>query len=66
MYKRVVFGDIANASVRALADIGAREFAILAILAACVLAMGIYPKPFTEPMHASVNKLIQQTMLKKI
>ncbi|MDE3011534.1 MAG: NADH-quinone oxidoreductase subunit M [Pseudomonadota bacterium] len=66
MYKRVVFGDIANASVRALTDIGMREFAFLAILAACVLAMGIYPKPFTEPMHASVNKLIQQTMLKKI
>ena len=66
MYKRVVFGDIANASVRALTDISRREFAFLAILAACVLAMGIYPKPFTEPMHASVNKLIQQTMLKKI
>ena len=65
MYKRVVFGAIANAHVRALVDINAREFTFLAILAACVLAMGIYPKPFTEPMHASVNKLIQQTMLKK-
>jgi len=30
------------------------------------LAMGIYPKPFTDPMHASVNKLIQQTTMKKM
>ncbi len=66
MYKRVVFGEIANDHVRALLDINAREFALLAILAAAVLGMGIYPKPFTDPMHASVNKLIQQTTLKKI
>lgn len=66
MYKRVVFGEVANASVQALSDINRREFALLAVLAAAVLAMGIYPKPFTDPMHASVNKLIQQTMLKKI
>jgi NADH-quinone oxidoreductase subunit M len=66
MYKRVVFGAIANDSVRALRDINAREFAFLAILAVAVLAMGIYPKPFTDPMHASVTKLIQQTTLTKL
>ena len=65
MYKRVVFGEIANDHVRALHDISTREFAFLAVLAVATLAMGIYPKPFTDPMHASVNKLIQQTMLKK-
>jgi len=66
MYKRVIFGEIANEHVRELVDINRREFALLAILAVATLAMGIYPKPFTEPMHASVNKLIQQTTMTKI
>ena len=66
MYKRVIFGEIANDHGRELKDINRREFALLAILAVATLAMGIYPKPFTEPMHASVNKLIQQTTMKKI
>lgn len=66
MYKRVIFGEIANAHVRELVDINRREFALLAILAVATLAMGLYPKPFTDPMHASVNKLIQQTTMKKI
>jgi NADH-quinone oxidoreductase subunit M len=66
MYKRVIFGEIANEHVRELLDINRREFALLAILAVATLAMGIYPKPFTDPMHASVNKLIQQTTMKKI
>jgi NADH-quinone oxidoreductase subunit M len=66
MYKRVIFGEIANEHVRELLDINHREFALLAILAVATLAMGIYPKPFTDPMHASVNKLIQQTTMKKI
>ncbi|MCX7668477.1 MAG: NADH-quinone oxidoreductase subunit M, partial [Anaerolineae bacterium] len=57
MYKRVIFGDIANPAVAALTDIGAREFLVLAALAAAVLAMGIYPKPFTDLMHASVTDL---------
>jgi NADH-quinone oxidoreductase subunit M len=66
MYKRVIFGEIANQHVRELIDINRREFALLTILAVATLAMGIYPKPFTEPMHASVNKLIQQTTMTKI
>jgi NADH-quinone oxidoreductase subunit M len=38
MYKRVVFGAVANHHVAELTDINAREFAILALLALCVLA----------------------------
>lgn len=66
MYKRVIFGEVANAHVKELMDINLREFTLLAILAVATLTMGIYPKPFTDPMHASVNKLIQQTTMKKI
>ncbi|ENO90081.1 NADH-quinone oxidoreductase subunit M [Thauera linaloolentis] len=66
MYKRVVFGKVANKHVAELEDINAREFAFLGILAACVLAMGLYPYPFTEVMHASVNELLRHVAVSKL
>jgi NADH-quinone oxidoreductase subunit M len=66
MVKRVYFGAIANDHVRELTDIGSREFAMLALLAASVLYMGVYPKPFTEPMHASVDNLLQHVAVSKL
>jgi NADH-quinone oxidoreductase subunit M len=66
MVKRVYFGAIANDHVKALKDIGAREFSILALLAAAVLFMGVYPKPFTDVMHASVNELARHVAKSKI
>jgi NADH-quinone oxidoreductase subunit M len=59
MYKRVVFGAVANVRVAALKDINGREFLFLALLALAVLAMGVYPKPFTDVMHASVTELLR-------
>ena len=58
MYKRVVFGAVANPAVEALKDINHREILILTILAAAVLWMGLYPMPFTEVMHATVDDLL--------
>ncbi len=66
MYKRVVFGAIGNDKVAKLEDINNREFAFLAILAACTLIMGIYPMPVTEVMHASVNDLLQHVAASKL
>ncbi|MFN3984327.1 MAG: NADH-quinone oxidoreductase subunit M [Rhodocyclaceae bacterium] len=66
MYKRVVFGAVANKHVAELEDINGREFAFLAILALCVLAMGVYPFPFTEVMHASVNELLRHVAVSKL
>ncbi len=66
MYKRVIFGDVANDHVRELNDINGREFLILALLALCVLGMGLYPQPFTEVMHASVNDLLRHVAITKI
>jgi len=66
MYKRVVFGAVANDNVAKLEDINSREFAFLAILAACTLIMGIYPLPVTEVMHASVNDLLQHVATSKL
>src|SRR5512140_966127 len=58
MYKRVIFGAVANHHVAELKDIGAREKLVLAILALTVLGMGLYPMPFAEIMHASVSDLL--------
>lgn len=66
MYKRVIFGEITNPQVAKLADIGYREFLILALLAICVLAMGLYPYPFTEVMHASVESLLKHVAVGKL
>jgi NADH-quinone oxidoreductase subunit M len=66
MYKRVVFGAVANAHVAALTDLNPREKLTLGLLAAAVLAMGIYPLPFTEVMHASVTELLRHVALSKL
>jgi NADH-quinone oxidoreductase subunit M len=66
MVTRVIFGDIGNDHVKALTDIGKREFSILALLAAAVLYMGVYPKPFTDVMHASVNALAKHVAKSKM
>ena len=66
MYKRVVFGAVGNHHVAELADINAREFFVLLLLAAGALGMGIYPQPFTEVMHSSVNELLRHIAVSKI
>lgn len=66
MFKRVYLGPVANAHVRALKDINAREMLVLGLLAVAVLAMGLYPKPFTDVMDASVHNLLQQISASKL
>ena len=66
MVKRVVFGAVASPHVAELSDIDAREFAILGALALSVMAMGLYPFPFTEVMHASVDNLLRHVAVPKL
>jgi len=66
MYKRVIFGEVANRRVAALTDANSRELLILALLAAAVMWMGLYPKPFTDMMDASVAQLLQQAGQSKL
>ncbi len=66
MYKRVIFGAVANDRVAALVDLNPREFVVLGLLAAAVLFMGLYPLPFTEVMHASVAELLRHVAASKI
>jgi NADH-quinone oxidoreductase subunit M len=66
MYKRVYFGKVVNEKVTTLKDIGAREFSMLAVLAAFTLLMGLYPKPFTDVMHVSVENLLSHVAQSKL
>ena len=65
MYKRVIFGAVANHHVASLTDLNSRETAVLGALAVAVLFMGVYPLPFTEVMHASVNELLRHVAIPK-
>ena len=40
--------------------------AALALLAVAVVGMGVYPKPFTDVMEASVANLVQQVAISKL
>jgi len=66
MVKRVVYGEIVHEHVRVLKDVNGREFAILGIMALAVLFMGVYPKPFTDVMHVSVDALLKHVAISKL
>ncbi len=59
MVKRVIFGESANDSVKALTDINGREFLVMTLLAIPVLWVGLYPAIVTDVMHASVAELLR-------
>ena len=59
MYKRVVFGAVANPHVEEMEDVNRREFWLLMLMAAFVLFMGLYPKFFTDLIQVSVENLLQ-------
>jgi len=66
MIKRVYLGPVANDHVKELTDINSREFLVMALLAIAVLAMGVFPKPFTDVMDVSVADLLKHVALSKL
>lgn len=66
MVKRVFYGEIKNDNVKALTDINRRELIIMSSLAIAVLALGLYPAPLVDVMHASVNNLLQHVAVSKL
>lgn len=58
LYRRVIFGKLTKESLTKILDLSPREIAVFAPLILLVFVMGIYPVPFLEVMHASVNNLV--------
>jgi NADH-quinone oxidoreductase subunit M len=65
MYKRVIFGEIANDKVAELKDISLREGIILGSLAILVLLFGIWPAPIFDIMHPTIEHLFEHVMQSK-
>ena len=66
MYKRVVFGGVANPHVAELRDVNGREFWMLVVMAVAVLWMGLQPKPLTDATEASVDALLRHVAVSKV
>jgi NADH-quinone oxidoreductase subunit M len=66
MYKRVIYGAVANDRVAKLTDLSRREFWLLASVAALVLWLGVWPRPFVDVMHTSVADLLAHVARSKL
>jgi NADH-quinone oxidoreductase subunit M len=66
MYKRVIFGPIANDKVAALQDISGFELSAYVLLALMVLGMGVYPKPILDYVHQTVSHTLALTDTSKL
>ncbi len=60
MFARVMFGPIVNKDAGVMPDLKRREWAVMAPLAAVALLMGVYPKPFLDPLRAPVASLMSR------
>ncbi|SDY30050.1 NADH dehydrogenase subunit M [Collimonas sp. OK242] len=66
LVKRVVFGAVTNSHVKEMLDLNKREFFMLGVLALAVIAMGVYPAPFTDAMQVSVADLLKHVAITKL
>ena len=57
LYRRVAFGTQTHADAAAMPDLDAREWAMMAPIAAAVLWMGVYPESFLAPMRQDIGAL---------
>ncbi|AEK59197.1 NADH-quinone oxidoreductase subunit M [Acidithiobacillus caldus] len=66
LFKRVIFGPVIHPQVAALQDLNLQEFLVLGSLAVLTLLMGVWPAPFLDIVHASVQHLLTQVAVSKI
>jgi NADH-quinone oxidoreductase subunit M len=60
LYRRVIFGALTKEKLKAVLDLRPREIAVFAPLLFLVFWMGLYPQPFLNVMHASVDQLVER------
>ena len=58
--------EIANDNVRELTDVNPREILFLSLLAAAVLALGLWPDPLVEVMHPTIDNLLNHISNSKL
>ena len=66
MYKRVIYGPIANDKVASLKDLTGYELSAYILLGLAVITMGVYPEPLLKYIHQTVSHtlaLASQTKL---
>lgn len=66
LYRRVIFGDLTKEKLKTITDLNMREIGFFAPLVILALFMGIYPKPFLEVLHVSVENLVLQTQAARV
>jgi NADH-quinone oxidoreductase subunit M len=59
LYKRVVFGKLANKELEKMVDLDRSEYFILITLAIPTLFFGFYPEPLINTIEVSVKNLIE-------
>ncbi|HIB21425.1 MAG TPA: NADH-quinone oxidoreductase subunit M [Rhodospirillales bacterium] len=60
LYRRVIFGELTKEDLKKIVDVSPREIAVFAPLILIVFFMGIYPIPFLDVMHSSVENLLER------
>jgi NADH-quinone oxidoreductase subunit M len=58
--QRVIFNPLDKHENEKLTDLTARELAVLLPLLACIVWIGVYPKPFLTRMEPAAQQLIEQ------
>jgi NADH-quinone oxidoreductase subunit M len=58
--QRIIYNKLDKAENKTLPDLSVRELVVLGPLIACILWIGLYPKPFLHRMEASANALVEQ------
>ena len=58
LYKRVVFGKMANSAIKEMQDLNKSEIYIFGSLVFLTLFFGVYPEPLFNTIDISVNNLI--------
>src|SRR5437763_1710420 len=57
--QRVIFNPLDKSVNEKLADLSPREIAVLVPLLACIIWIGVYPKPILQRMEPSAQQLVQ-------
>jgi NADH-quinone oxidoreductase subunit M len=60
MFRRVIFGPLANPENQKLRDLNGREIVILAPVVALIFFMGVYPEPFLSRMKPAIDLTLKR------